>query len=1243
MVPAGFLSFLKTMTEGAAFEMIKEAVHYANEKLSEHKNYYNAIESPVKYLTSESQCDEGETYELTKVFTEEHMRLLAEKLKNCSGYDIRESLSSCVEELMNQSEMPYELKSAYAEWICGSVIAQLQVIDSEKYDRVYLADLRKGQELRENAIIQKLDAMQRELNILSNNKIEIDSADIVDCKLKKMTINPSIGIEFFATDDDDFKTAFSSKRNEERVFVQGRSREETIYCVINELRILEDTRPIYVVKTEEAWKWLEKREPQGNVYIPWFYSEEINVLAGNTNIFAYSDDMVNPSGGTIKLRPRTRRFLTECLKKSGMDYEKAAQLVESTHGLYIPLKQRIYNSAFYKTPRWVKELPLRVQRTCLLIGQWTDLEGDKESIELLSGMNYESFIDLLRPFMISEDPLIYHVRLHGSNYYSLAVPEEAWDNIPVSVNDEIWKDFYRMLESIIMNAEKVFTYSGEEKLFAQVRGEAAHWSGYIREGMLRTLIMKALYKQDVDIQVKLDRFVEQILQNTKKVGQWKYILKYFSQLCEISPRSVLDKMKVALEDSSGELYTILKEQPKLFEWGENYSFQIISGLEALLCQRRYAVDAFCRIVHIAAIRADYQQNLAESVIEKVLCPLANSTAICTPEGKGRAAESALMLNPKCFNMLYEAMTRNHYLFSPPARPKYREFVDVEAASPEAIHETYVRYGDILLKHMDFLPERWELLFQNTGSLGNDFLKKAIIQLKYEITQMDDPEILRVKRSVLGSIFREKYTAKELNGNDDARFCLIENILVECHTAQPEYEYALFFVTNESPLLFPANVHEERSWEINEEKTRELLQKKIECFQNNGLDLRLLSSICAEYPENRLGRYLGLFWNGGIFDLSVFRILASQEKTETIAIEYYLNSSVRRNVCFKLIIKSAIELGCSEKSIVGLYLGQMYDAEELPEIDKADENIKKLFWTKRYLPFHQNTKWMLDQCRQYGTLDAYLALLLEINRRKHFKPEELLFHLSALLNIRIGDENNSVSYYLRELLVPVQTAYMLDEEKRRIILRIEIAMSPFLEGADFRCLKTEMINDPKLYAELVSVLYKKDSTKSEKTNDKKINQNIIFNLRNLYSKIQFCPGEEEGIVKEEKLQEWINKFIFLLEQNDQKSLQGMLLGRLFAFSPAGTDGYKPCEAVRTMIEKYADSSLLSEYGCTVINGRGVIYIAEGKTNKTAARKYREVADCFSCTYPKTAEIYYALADEYDGMAKEERIEAEAGLH
>lgn len=128
---------------------------------------------------------------------------------------------------------------------------------------------------------------------------------------------------------------------------------------------------------------------------------------------------------------------------------------------------------------------------------------------------------------------------------------------------------------------------------------------------------------------------------------------------------------------------------------------------------------------------------------------------------------------------------------------------------------------------------------------------------------------------------------------------------------------------------------------------------------------------------------------------------------------------------------------------------------------------------------------------------------------------------------------------------------------------------------------------------------------------------------------------------EKLDEWVNNFKYLLEENYQAHLFGRLLGRLWAYSPAGSDGYCLCESVREIIEKYADEDMIEEYKASLFNRRGLFSPSAGREEKGIAEKYKHTADYFKIRYPKTAEVFYGMYRKYMYHAEEERSRAENG--
>ena len=136
--------------------------------------------------------------------------------------------------------------------------------------------------------------------------------------------------------------------------------------------------------------------------------------------------------------------------------------------------------------------------------------------------------------------------------------------------------------------------------------------------------------------------------------------------------------------------------------------------------------------------------------------------------------------------------------------------------------------------------------------------------------------------------------------------------------------------------------------------------------------------------------------------------------------------------------------------------------------------------------------------------------------------------------------------------------------------------------------------------------------------------------------------KDGEVIYENLKKWIEKFKELLINQKQERLFGNLVGRLLAYSPIGEDGYSPCEAVRMVIEEYYTDSLKTAYVVAEENKRGVHMVDAGKSELILHQRYQKNAEALQERYPYTADIYFAISDNYKREAEYERKRAEDEL-
>lgn len=1235
-------TMLAELAAGEGADLLVSAGSNIVTKCKDDHHWKKVFVNAGKFFIEHERYAEQIFDDISLVLSKENMLELAKALKHEDGYSIKNKLLDKLIELMDGYDIPHDIAKSYANGFLYTILEQLREIEPQKYEHYFQQDWRDEQNAFLATISEKIDRVNHELQKYHEQKIEIYSADEMDIRLREKTANPKIGISFFDVDDDTFKKSFDIHRYDNSVYVKGKCSEEVLYCVLNELWALKDERAIFIVERYEDWERLRQVSSTGNIYIPRFYRDEIVSIDGNTNIFIYSENMPVFSHNVITLRPRTHATISHALCRAGMDINEANRLVAETHGLYIPMKKKIFNGAYMKTPGWIAGISDRIKKTCLLVGQWTEADGDKAIIENLSGYKYEEFLEHILPYTVGEEPFLHVIHDNQMISYYLASVENTWDYMSVSTDDILWKKFSDIFIEVLNESEKLFLYSAEEKILAQFKGEKLFWSATIRSGMVRTLIMKAFYRNDENCQYVLDELVEKLFSFVSNVEQWKYISAFFPDLCEVSPKSILKRMEAEISEPTG-LMSLFENQSGDILFGKNEYINILWGIEELLTQKEYVSGAFRWLLCLDNLSYEYKSNCPKDIFRKLFCAWYSFSAFQSAKEKIDAAELAMDLDQNAWDHIYNALPGNHNsIVGELYKPKYRKHSTATSVTIADVNTIAMAYLKILLRHMDFSTDRWEKLLKFSVNLSEQPRQEVFERLLYEVSQMSDAEIICVKDTIRGIIYRHRYfVSADWAINDDKILCY-EELLEEIHAIKPEYEYAYLFQPGFNfPLLHPVPYDQEGKRNENEKKSERLRQEKMEEFQLGNYNLELLVQICSKHDRNSLGRALAIYWSKSEFDFSIYKMLIENQKSGEMALDYLQSVNVFDKTVFTTCLDEAKKQECGNNLIMRLYRIEAERTLELPLISEAEENIKQLFWRDFRVYINGYEDWALLECKKYGTLQSYLELLYEVNSRNSLKVEALFEHLIGIEKLSRSQDFQMIEFYLENLLFPIQETYMDNSEKCMQIAMLEMVFFNVLDWSKMKCFQKSIKQSPEIFAEMVSIIFKHQGENEIVRSE--VDDTYRSNIYSLYNKAEFCPVEENGIVDLNELKIWIEKLKLLLENSKQSDIYGYLLGRLFSYSPVGEDGHEPCEAVRFIIERDADESMINEYMISTFNKRGIHTPDAGRSEHQIAERFRVNADYLCVKYPKTANIYYSLSQQYEYYSRKERERAENGWY
>ncbi len=1181
--------------------------------------------------------------DLSYTLARENMEEVAKNLQNTDGYELKKRLFRMLMQLMVKYEINHELAESYCLRIMYVILEQIKVIDPDKYEHYFLQEWKDEQEANFEELRKKLDKMSNDITLYQKQNMKIESSGQMDIILRRSTA-PAIGIEFFQVDDEHFQEEFEEYRFGEMVYVRGRCREETIYCILNELWRLNEKRPVYVVKSLESWQKLQDISSENNIYIPWFYADEIAAIENNTNIFVLNESTPVYTRDVIKLRPRTRDTISRCLREAGMEWDKAYALIEDTHGLYIPMKKHLFRGEYLKRPEWMDGIRDKAKKICLLLGKWEEIEGDKLIVESLYGEAYENFIEEILPYTKGEDPFLYVTKSNYGNcslFYCLASTENTWECLDISLDDPLWKKFIEIFMEVLNESENLFTYSTQEKLLAQIKGEKLFWSETLRKGMIRTLIMKGFYKKEGNCQPVMDRVVGRILDYICTEKQWSYISTFWTDLCEISPKAVLERVDREFTEPTG-LMGLFENQSSDFLFERNAYINILWGIEQFLVQKEFVWDGLRWLLKLDDRNYEYNSNAPKDTFAKVFCTWYNFSAFRTPEEKAKAAESAIKLSCNFWTYLYEAIPHHvGSMIGGLSEPKYRDHTMMEPVTMEDMQTVSASYVKILLNHMDFSVEKWNKMLKVTEDFDWEMRKNVFGRLLYEVTQMNDYEIISIKNNIRKTIYRHRFFASSSWAMSEKRLQEYEQLLDKIHISQAEYEYEyLFFGDREYPLLHPVPYETKGEKASNERVTENLIQEKLLEFQSKHYHLEILAELCGKEQYSSLGHHLAKYWKGGKWDFETFAILLKVQPSGTMAVDYMSNVIGEKVSLYPDIISKVKQLGYSDEIISKIYHSEAFWTENIPLISDASDSIKRLFWKLPVSCRKSNVRWVVNESKKYSDLNIFLQHLYWLHHDSPLSAREIFSYMEGIERMPNTQNTQMTDYYMEQFLEIMQKEFLYDDDKCLRISQIEIFFMNLLEWDNMKCFHHIIKRSPELFVQLVAVLYKKDHEPKEAN---KPDEQYLHNMYTVYHKAHFCPAEEKGEVKEERLRQWVKKFRILLEQNDQVNLFGSMLGRLFSFSPIGKDGYEPCEAVRVLIEDYFDDRMLRSYESAVYNRRGVYSPSAGKEELRIAEAFRTNAEYLTLKYPKTAKIFYSLYYRYKRESERERTDAENGQY
>lgn len=1236
MVSIGNL--INALGESLVINIISECANHISNDIK-YKEYFTKAS---KYINLEGYQVEN----FNEIFSKENMTAISNGMRLKGNVSMKTYLVDELSRLMKSYDVPAEIADVCIDqYICSFC----NIIKEENYDLCIewkLDEVKQNLEVEIKRTANLIESTYQSYLSLYQQSIYVYSISAMNQQLRNNTEYPQIDLDFFIIDDNNFKDKFKNalKNNKDVINIKARCTEEATYGILNELRSLHEKRPVFVVKDKDDWHRLINYPGEGCIYIPWFYEEECEPIPNNITIFVYNDNEPIFSMDYLSLRPRTFATINKQLAKAGLDYTEANAMISQSHGLYMLMKKKIFKSRQMRKPKWLNSLPKKVKVVSLLLGSWTEAEGDIAVVEKLSGLSYDEFISLLTPQFNDEDPLVCKRKRNGAKAYYISDCSVAWEYLKNNIDEKTWENFINELTNVMSKSDDYFSLSTIEKFNADVQGKSPFLSSAIRHGMINTLKIGA-FLYDRCYRRKLDEIAEKIISSISDEKQWIYICDYLADLFEISPTVMLSRFKNEFENSTG-LLEICSKESEALPFSRSYHNEILCSFEQLFVQREYADEALELLIKFVNKRHNYQISpCPQGRIDRILIPSHNLSIYDSVNLKRTAARKVIKECVHGWNIIYEVLYASSYLIIGFPKSEYRKCDEIDE---DVLWKEYFDlkqcYFNLLVDNIDQHADRLIKLIDKINEVSNKNKDIFYCSFKQNIAGLDDEQKIVIQKHIINKVNDHRKYAHTDWAMNEYEVEKLEQLLSYIKMNSEENQYVYLFDQDMGKILQnPVHYEDDNDYDLDCKELDKLIESRLSQFVNKGLDLQKLIRGCVKSKNTTLGIYAARYIDGYHINKLHLQWLYDSEISRKMAYDYCNEISQRHpEEILDIIHKNEY---FDDDFLVKLYYIQFRCMRnEIPEIDRAQENIKKLFWKQNKEFRNNNTEWLLHECFQYGSLNSYITTLYDANGHDNALGSKLYDYIILILKIK---QDNSVYSYtcfcLKSLLQSIfKMGIINDDQSISNMISIELIFYityGLLNWEDMIFCQEEIRRRPDLYAQIISICIKK---KDGSYKDSDVHEEVrrkFFHL--LQWDIKFCPAERDHKVNYNELNLWIDGFYQLLEDNQQENLFSTFLGKAFAYAPDGKDGHMPCESIRKAIEQYGDKKLIDEVVCTIENSRGFVNVTAGENEASLSKRYEKEYEYFKSKYPKTARIFKELSEDYSYESLKQRESAENG--
>jgi hypothetical protein len=956
------------------------------------------------------------------------------------------------------------------------------------------------------------------------------------------------------------------------------------------------------------------------------------------------------SSEKIEISRLGREAFIDALKKMGLSEADAQKYSTETGRSLTVLRRRL--AKISEQPEWAKSDSARDIIPSLLAGCWTEAnEKDKEIIGQLAGESYESFSRKLSTWLHKPDSPVLKI----GDWWRLVSPLDCWFALGSFLTEADLQVFKTLALKVLGSINPALDLDPEKRWSASMYGKEMLYSETLREGIAQTLVLIALFGDDIGIPVStkaqtyVDNIVRELLHGAN-LKLWHSLSDVLPLIAEASPSGFLDAVELSISQDDAPIMGMFSETED-FMTSSSAHHSLLWALEGLA----WSPQLLGRVAVILGKLAKLDPG--GKLLNRPINSLRDIFLLWFPntyanlEQRLEAIDTLIEREPEIgWRLLVGLMPRYHDHCTPTPKTRWRKFSEkTENTITMAEHlEGTKAITSRLLTHVGTHGHRWVEVLENFSNLPPRERSDVIKQLLSSADTISEGrlELWNKLRSIL-SRHRSYH---------DANWALPEQELKEVEKA--------------SYLLEPRDTIQRFRWlfdeywpDLPEGKARGdyknleflIAQRRLEAIKTikDEAGLKALIKI-AEQTSNPwiVGTIVSEAGLSIEEEETLLSLLGGEDnKKISFAKSYVHQRSLKEgDAWIKKLVDKARSQQWHSNCINNLFLAFPQNRIVWNLLELFDVTIQEAYWKQSephlsYLP----TDDKIYAIRQLVHIKRYFTALHCAALFSEEIPAILIVELlqKGATEASSEDSKGLDSYGIEKLFNVLEKSTEVKEED---IAQLEWLYLPILANVGSRrppkMLHRELSNNPEFFAEVLKYIYKprKEGKKEEKESlpQELVKQRAHLAWKLLHSWETVPGGHSSGQIDYEKLKEWVVKARELCKKSDRGEIGDSHIGQILAHAKAEEENVWPPEPVCKITDEIQSVELDNGLSVGIYNKRGTVtksIFEGGQQEKELAEQFRKYADKWAIRYPRTASILTKIAEGYENEGKREDKEAE----